>query len=61
MKALLENKWTCFQAHKEIAPAIKGSLEWSVSSSAIQEASDSEGDSDTDSDGPDRDHWLGFL
>ncbi|KAJ1529287.1 hypothetical protein ONE63_006085 [Megalurothrips usitatus] len=45
---------------KELAPAVRGSVEWSVSSTAIQEDSDSENDSDTDSDGQ-NDEWLGFL
>lgn len=47
------------KALKELAPAIKGSLEWSVSSTAMQPSTESE--SDTDSDGPNDDHWLGFL
>lgn len=49
------------KALKELAPTIKGSLEWSVSSAAIQESSDSESDSDSDSEIPDGEQWLGFL
>ncbi|XP_034249523.1 eIF-2-alpha kinase GCN2 isoform X2 [Thrips palmi] len=45
------------KALKELAPAIKGSLEWSVSSTAMQPNIES----DSDSDGPNDDHWLGFL
>lgn len=55
--SLIKNNLS-LQTLKELAPAIKGSLEWSVSSNMQQNV---ESESDTDSDGPNDDHWLGFL